>query len=108
MSEPHVGHLFTLVLADIFKRWQVLLGKTDAKLLTGTDEHGMKVCRDVTVDNAGLDIVLTMGLPLYRSSKRPLRKTSLLLRYAIRMSKRFKYGIRMDELRRNELEDIRN
>jgi hypothetical protein len=40
--EPHVGHLYTIVLADILKRWQVLLGR-DAKLLTGTDEHGMKV-----------------------------------------------------------------
>ena len=31
-----------MVIADILKRWQILLGK-DAKLLTGTDEHGMKV-----------------------------------------------------------------
>jgi hypothetical protein len=35
--------LYTMVLADTFKRWQVLLGNTDAQLLTGTDEHGMKV-----------------------------------------------------------------
>ncbi|KAL1958725.1 hypothetical protein VTO42DRAFT_3844 [Malbranchea cinnamomea] len=42
-AEPHVGHLYTIVLADILKRWQVLLGNTDAKLLTGTDEHGIKV-----------------------------------------------------------------
>jgi methionyl-tRNA synthetase len=40
---PHVGHLYTMVIADIMKRWQVLLGNTDAQLLTGTDEHGMKV-----------------------------------------------------------------
>ena len=32
-----------MVIADIMKRWQVLLGNTDAQLLTGTDEHGMKV-----------------------------------------------------------------
>ena len=31
-----------MVIADIIKRWQVLLGN-DAHLLTGTDEHGMKV-----------------------------------------------------------------
>jgi methionyl-tRNA synthetase len=31
-----------MVIADIIKRWQVLLGN-DARLLTGTDEHGMKV-----------------------------------------------------------------
>lgn len=40
---PHVGHFYTMVIADILKRWQVLLGNTDAQLLTGTDEHGMKV-----------------------------------------------------------------
>ena len=40
--EPHVGHLYTMVLTDILKRWQVLQGK-NAILCTGTDEHGMKV-----------------------------------------------------------------
>lgn len=39
---PHIGHLYTLVLTDILKRWQVLRGKK-AILCTGTDEHGMKV-----------------------------------------------------------------
>lgn len=32
-----------MVIGDILKRWQVLLGHTDAQLLTGTDEHGIKV-----------------------------------------------------------------
>lgn len=40
---PHVGHLYTMVMADVLKRWQVVLGNSDAQLLTGTDEHGMKV-----------------------------------------------------------------
>lgn len=40
---PHVGHLYTMVIADVLKRWRTLLGETDAQLLTGTDEHGMKV-----------------------------------------------------------------
>lgn len=40
---PHVGHFYTMVLADTFKRWQLLLGNTDAQFLTGTDEHGIKV-----------------------------------------------------------------
>ncbi|KAK8197463.1 hypothetical protein HDK77DRAFT_19197 [Phyllosticta capitalensis] len=41
-AAPHVGHLYTMVLADIIKRWQILRGKT-ALLCTGTDEHGLKV-----------------------------------------------------------------
>lgn len=32
-----------MIIADVLKRWKVLLGETDARLLTGTDEHGMKV-----------------------------------------------------------------
>lgn len=42
-TAPHVGHFYTMVIADIIKRWRVLLGEKDAQLLTGTDEHGMKV-----------------------------------------------------------------
>lgn len=41
-ADPHVGHLYTLVLTDILKRWQQLLGNR-AFMLTGTDEHGLKV-----------------------------------------------------------------
>ncbi|KAF1965769.1 methionyl-tRNA synthetase-like protein [Bimuria novae-zelandiae CBS 107.79] len=43
-AAPHVGHLYTLVLTDILKRWRVLKGQT-ALLCTGTDEHGLKVQR---------------------------------------------------------------
>lgn len=42
-TAPHIGHLYTLVLTDILKRWNVLLGRKSI-LVTGTDEHGMKVC----------------------------------------------------------------
>ena len=42
VQAPHIGHLYTLVLTDILKRWQILQGRK-AILITGTDEHGMKV-----------------------------------------------------------------
>ncbi|MCJ1397134.1 methionyl-tRNA synthetase [Xylographa trunciseda] len=42
-AAPHIGHLYTLILTDVLKRWQVLQGRK-AILCTGTDEHGMKVC----------------------------------------------------------------
>ncbi|OJJ44646.1 hypothetical protein ASPZODRAFT_71504 [Penicilliopsis zonata CBS 506.65] len=42
-AAPHVGHLYSMIVADILKRWQVLLGNEDAQFLTGTDEHGMKI-----------------------------------------------------------------
>ncbi|KAK8855225.1 tRNA synthetases class I (M)-domain-containing protein [Apiospora arundinis] len=43
-AAPHVGHLYSMVMADVFKRWAVLKGQ-QAYLCTGTDEHGMKVQR---------------------------------------------------------------
>ncbi|CAG8929715.1 unnamed protein product [Penicillium salamii] len=52
-AAPHVGHLYTMVIADIMKRWQVVLGNTDAQLLTGTDEHGMKIQQAAA--QAGMD-----------------------------------------------------
>lgn len=39
---PHIGHAYTTILCDMFKRYQVLKGN-DCLLLTGTDEHGQKI-----------------------------------------------------------------
>ena len=41
-AAPHVGHLYSMLVGDILKRFAVLRGRR-AFLLTGTDEHGMKV-----------------------------------------------------------------
>ncbi|CCC10029.1 unnamed protein product [Sordaria macrospora k-hell] len=43
-ASPHVGHMYSMVLADVLKRWQKLKGN-QAILCTGTDEHGTKVQR---------------------------------------------------------------
>jgi methionyl-tRNA synthetase len=43
-DEPHIGHAYTTVTADALARWNRLLGD-DTFLLTGTDEHGLKVQR---------------------------------------------------------------
>lgn len=39
---PHIGHLYSSVLADTLTRYYALKG-ADAFLCTGTDEHGLKV-----------------------------------------------------------------
>ncbi|RAX53892.1 methionine--tRNA ligase [Helicobacter sp. 16-1353] len=39
---PHIGHAYTTILCDMFKRYQVLKGN-ECVLLTGTDEHGQKI-----------------------------------------------------------------
>ncbi|CAK7204069.1 methionyl-tRNA synthetase [Sporothrix eucalyptigena] len=41
-ADPHIGHMYSMVLADVLKRWQTLQGRR-ALLCTGTDEHGLKV-----------------------------------------------------------------
>ncbi|KAI3396455.1 hypothetical protein diail_12175 [Diaporthe ilicicola] len=41
-AAPHIGHMYTMILADVLKRWHQLKGR-QSLLLTGTDEHGMKV-----------------------------------------------------------------
>lgn len=41
---PHIGHAYTTVIADSVTRWARLCGRP-AYLITGTDEHGLKVAR---------------------------------------------------------------
>ena len=41
-DEPHIGHAYTTVAADVTARFQRLLGR-DVFFLTGTDEHGQKM-----------------------------------------------------------------
>ncbi|MCG7852826.1 MAG: class I tRNA ligase family protein, partial [Methanosarcinaceae archaeon] len=41
-AEPHIGHLYTTVLADVMKRYHRLIGD-ETYFLTGTDEHGEKI-----------------------------------------------------------------
>jgi len=43
-AEPHIGHGYQKIVADVLFRWNKLLGK-DAWFLTGTDEHGKKIER---------------------------------------------------------------
>jgi methionyl-tRNA synthetase len=41
-DEPHIGHAYTTILADVISRIHTVQGK-DVYFLTGTDEHGQKV-----------------------------------------------------------------
>lgn len=40
---PHIGHVYTAIIGDAIHRFNVLLGKKETILSTGTDEHGMKI-----------------------------------------------------------------
>ncbi|EED15227.1 methionyl-tRNA synthetase, putative [Talaromyces stipitatus ATCC 10500] len=52
-AAPHVGHLYSMVLGDVIKRWEQLKGNKDAIFLTGTDEHGIKIQQ--AAQEAGMD-----------------------------------------------------
>ena len=41
-AKPHLGHAYTTIVADAVSRWHRLLGE-NVHLLTGTDEHGLKI-----------------------------------------------------------------
>ncbi len=51
-AEPHIGHAYTTIMADVAARWRRLCGD-DVFFLTGTDEHGLKLQR--TAEEKGMD-----------------------------------------------------
>lgn len=46
-SKPHIGHLYSSLLADTIVRWQLIKNRPSPKVIfsTGTDEHGLKIQR---------------------------------------------------------------
>src|SRR5258708_35524521 len=44
---PHIGTAYTTIAADALRRYHALRGD-DSRMLTGTDEHGLKVEREAT------------------------------------------------------------
>jgi len=43
-AEPHIGHAYTTIVADVINRFHLLTGK-ESFFLTGTDEHGDKIVK---------------------------------------------------------------
>ena len=42
-AQPHLGHAFSMLIADAHARWRRKLNHQSIKFSTGTDEHGQKV-----------------------------------------------------------------
>src|SRR5436189_4582612 len=49
-DEPHIGHVYTTLCADTIARYHRLKGD-DTFLLTGTDEHGVKMVKTAAEQN---------------------------------------------------------
>jgi Methionyl-tRNA synthetase len=43
VQAPHIGHVYSAVIADAAHRFQMLLGCQETVFSTGTDEHGTKI-----------------------------------------------------------------
>jgi methionyl-tRNA synthetase len=50
-DKPHIGHAYTTILADVLARYHRLM-EVPSFFLTGTDEHGQKVCQ--AAEKAGM------------------------------------------------------
>lgn len=51
-AEPHLGHVYTTICADVLARYHRLAGD-DTFFLTGTDEHGIKMVK--TAESQGIE-----------------------------------------------------
>jgi len=51
-DRPHIGHVYTTTICDVYARFQRFVGR-DVFFLTGTDEHGQKIERSAAA--AGVD-----------------------------------------------------
>ena len=51
-GQPHIGHAYTSIAADVLARWMRLEGRA-VYFLTGTDEHGQKVAQAAAAAGQG-------------------------------------------------------
>jgi methionyl-tRNA synthetase len=54
-GNPHMGHAYSSIVADVFARFKRLEGK-NVRFLTGTDEHGLKIQREAEKNNKDVKI----------------------------------------------------
>ena len=53
-AQPHIGHAYSALTADALRRWIDLSGdRKQTILVTGTDEHGLKIAEAAKNANMG-------------------------------------------------------
>lgn len=65
-AQPHIGTLYSTLLADIITRWQTLMGKK-VFFLTGTDEHGQKIQEQAKKNNQSAQEFVNAMIPSFKA-----------------------------------------
>jgi len=65
-GKPHLGHLYSTVLADVQTRWHKIQG-IDSFFLTGTDEFGQKVEQAAQKANKDTKAFIDEFIPTYKN-----------------------------------------
>lgn len=66
-AAPHLGSLYSTLLADVVSRYHKLLGK-DVFFLTGTDEHGQKIAEAAKKANKEPKAFVDSFIPAYKDT----------------------------------------
>ncbi|KAI6014807.1 tRNA synthetases class I (M)-domain-containing protein [Pisolithus microcarpus] len=71
-ARPHIGHLYSLVTADVIARYQRILNPTrPVVFLTGTDEHGLKIQQTALAKGVDpLEWCNTVSMEFYKLARR--------------------------------------
>jgi methionyl-tRNA synthetase len=64
-ARPHIGSLYSTLLADVFARWHKLKGEK-VFFLTGTDEHGQKIQQAAQAANKDPKTFVDDFIPVYK------------------------------------------
>jgi len=77
-TDPHIGHLHSSLLADVYTRWNRLREpERKAWMMTGTDEHGLKIQRVAEAKGEDPKVLCDRVSERFRvSSHQPLSESS--------------------------------
>ncbi|HLA23219.1 MAG TPA: methionine--tRNA ligase [Candidatus Nanoarchaeia archaeon] len=70
-AEPHIGHAYQKIIADVLARWHKIKGE-EVFFLTGTDEHGQKIARSAEEKNQNPKEFVDLLAPKFENAWRLL------------------------------------
>ncbi|MDQ5890905.1 MAG: methionyl-tRNA synthetase [Candidatus Dependentiae bacterium] len=66
-AKPHIGTLYSTLLADVIARWQRFKGN-EVYFLTGTDEHGQKIAQQAALAEMHPQQFVDQMIPAFQSA----------------------------------------